>query len=109
MKAITILIRSGDADDDDRPIATSSVEIHIDNRPIYPSSVDINNIYIYIYIYITHTHTPTHIDPGPFPARGAASAARRPGPAVPRDALLGIHYRGVQWEVGAVDGGSIIQ
>ena len=40
-------------------------------------------IYMYIYIYILYTYTPHR-------------------------ALLGIHYMGVQWEGGAVDGGSII-
>ena len=48
-------------------------------------------IHIYIYIYTHKTETCGD--------SGDASPAERPE---------GIHYRGVQWEGGAVDGGSIM-
>ena len=63
-------------------------------------------MYIYIYIYISLYHIILYkaiyyiINMGserePQTTTGAA------------DAGMGIHYRGVQWEGGAVDGGSII-
>ena len=47
------------------------------------------SLYIYIYIYTIDIDIEIEID------------------IDTGSALLGIHYRGVQWEGGAVDGGSI--
>ena len=66
-------------------------------------------IYIYIYIYIV-IYTYTAGDRG-FCRSGfrVHSWLRRLAVALGAPAIfLGIHYRGVQWEGAAVDGGSII-
>ena len=58
------------------------------------------HIYIYIYIYIHTEILQRHILR---PMAGLASPS-----SLALSLSLGIHYRGVQWEGGAVDGGSII-
>ena len=55
-------------------------------------------MYVYIYIYI-YTYIYIYIYICKHPCNQWASAT---GPS------LGIHQRGVQWEGGAVDGGSIM-
>ena len=53
-------------------------------------------IYIYIYIYVQRVH-------------GVTASEVECEPDNERDRVcLGIHYRGAQWEGGAVDGGCII-
>ena len=58
------------------------------------------NIYIYIYIYIYIAVTPA-----------ALTGRTRPAALSPSGlgCQIGYSFRGVQWEGGAVDGGSILQ
>ena len=64
------------------------------------------HIYIYIYTYThtysySYTYTYTYTYTYMWPTAVEQRAASQP--------VLGIHYRGVHWEGGAVDWGSIIQ
>ena len=65
-------------------------------------------IYIYIYTY-THTHTRSLEDAERAEEGDVDDAGRHHGDEKHQESVeaddLGIRYRGVQWEVGAVDGG----
>ena len=61
-------------------------------------------IHIYIYIYHVILH---------YIASSRSLITGGPGPVTDRrshlSGVIGTHYRGVHWEGGAVDGGSIIE
>ena len=58
-------------------------------------------IYIHIHTYVIHTYACAYVRLRSDCRRGLAREGAGPH--------LGTHYRGVQWEGGALDGGSIIQ